>query len=188
MRESLMDIQTALSEIMKTRHELLISQFGENTEEAMDIENSTEPLIELRKELLNLSLDVTKNETLTIVKENVQRFRKFMDKLDSFNFKIPVEKAFQFEADADIDEIRNINKLKDLLKNYKYVVESQDILINKAVQNGSKIKTENHEATQVRMKLLDSEGMKRAKEFLNKQRAYFQECNKEFVRFFEFKK
>ena len=37
--------------------------------------------------------------------------------------------------------------------------------------------------TKVRMKVLDSDGIVRAKEFLNKQRSYMQECNKEFVSF-----
>merc|ERR1712087_850527 len=123
-----------------------------------------------------------KTDTINVVKENVQRFRKFMDKVDSHNFKIPCEKAFIFEADSDIDEIRNIGKLKDLLKNYKYVVETQDCLMNKAIHYGNKFRGDmgGVDPTLTRMKVLDSDGINKAKQFLSRQRAYLQECNKDF--------
>ncbi len=56
--------------------------------------------------------------------------------------------------------------------------------MNKAIHYGNKLRNENMDPTKVRMKILDSDGIVRAKEFLNKQRAYLQECNKEFVSFF----
>lgn len=55
--------------------------------------------------------------------------------------------------------------------------------MNKAIHYGNKLRNENMDPTKVRMKILDSDGIVRAKEFLNKQRAYLQECNKEFVSF-----
>ena len=90
-----------------------------------------------------------------------------MDKVDSHNFKIPCEKAFIFEADSDIDEIRNIGKLKDLLKNYKYVVETQDCLMNKAINFGNKLRGDigGVDPTLTRMKVLDSDGINKAKQF-----------------------
>ena len=55
--------------------------------------------------------------------------------------------------------------------------------MNKAIHYGNKLRNENMDPTKVRMKVLDSDGIVRAKEFLNKQRSYLQECNKEFVSF-----
>ena len=187
MRESLMEIQSSLSEIMKTRQELIKMRFGSDRQkgegdEAMDTETllDSENLVELKKDLLNLNFDDSKIEPLNVVKENVERFKKFMDKIDTHNFKIPVDRAFIFEADADIDEIRSVGKLKDLIKNYKYVVESQDVLMNKAIHYGNKLRSENMDPCKVRMKVLDSDGIAKARQFLSRQRAYLQECNKEF--------
>lgn len=53
-----------------------------------------------------------------MVKENVQRFKRFMDKVDSHKFKLPIDQAYQFEADADVDEIKNMGKLKDMLSKF----------------------------------------------------------------------
>lgn len=190
MRESLHEIQNSMSEIMKTRTELLRVRFGdegkgESDEAKMDTENTgaqESGLVELRKELLSLRLEDGKTETINVVKENVLRFKKFMDKVDSHNFKIPCEKAFIFEADSDIDEIRNIGKLKDLLKNYKYVVETQDCLMNKAIHFGNKLRGDmgGVDPTLTRMKVLDSDGINKAKQFQSRQRAYLQDCNKDF--------
>ena len=44
-----------------------------------------------------------------------------MDKVDSHKFKMPIDQAYQFEADADIDEIKNVSKLKDLLSKNCYI-------------------------------------------------------------------
>ncbi len=41
-----------------------------------------------------------------------------MDKVDSHKFKLPIEHAYQFEADADVDEIKNMGKLKDMLSKF----------------------------------------------------------------------
>ena len=187
MREALVEIQNSLNEIMKTRKDIMQNKYGSEMqvegEENEIIEGMDDGQVELRKELLNLSVDHSKMEPLTVVKENVKRFKKFMDKLDSYTFKIPIEKAYQFEPDTDIDEIKTMNKLKDLQKNYKYIVESQDCLINKAIQAGTKTRNDNIDPTKCRMKVLDADGIQRAKEFLTRQKAYLSECNKDFVSF-----
>lgn len=97
MRESLYEIQNSMSEIMKTRTELLRVRFGdegngktgESEEARMDTETANNQvqdntLVELRKELLSLHLEEGKTETINVVRENVCRFKKFMDKVNYF--------------------------------------------------------------------------------------------------------
>lgn len=85
MKESLIDLQKSLTEIMKIRKEMLLIRFGKKDNSSMNEEQDSlqnDELIDLRKDLMNLSIDETKMETLNVVKENVARFKLFMDKVN----------------------------------------------------------------------------------------------------------
>ena len=53
--------------------------------------------------------------TLQEMKENMKRFRNFMDKIDSHKFKMSLDNEFEADENRDIDEIKDIKRLKDLL-------------------------------------------------------------------------
>lgn len=109
MREQLTEINQMMEEIIKVRKAVVERRLYDNDGQ----ENKV--MVQIRQELLNLregDLEVT---GLQAIKENMRRFRDYMDKVDSATFGLPLDKAYQFSPDSDIDEIKNIKKLKDLI-------------------------------------------------------------------------
>jgi hypothetical protein len=115
MRDQLAEINQMMDEIIKVRKAVverrLFDQDGQ--------ENKV--MVQIRQELLNLRENDLEVTGLRAIKENMRRFRDYMDKIDSVNLGVPIEKAYQFSPDADIDEIKNIKKLKDLISNLLFM-------------------------------------------------------------------
>ena len=109
MRNSLAELQSMMVEIVKIRKSVCERTLG-------NLEMSeSQFLTDLKKELFNLQSDPMTTGTLVEMRSNIKKFRTFMDKLDSFKFSVPLNQAYKFKYDSDIDEIKNINKLKELL-------------------------------------------------------------------------
>lgn len=109
MREQLSEINQMMGEIIKVRKAVVERRLYDQEGQ----ENKV--MVQIRQELLNLRESDLEVSGLQAIKENMKRFRDYMDKIDSANFGIPLEKAYQFSPEADIDEIKNIKKLKDLI-------------------------------------------------------------------------
>lgn len=109
MRGQLLEFGNMMEEIVKVRKAVLERKLVEAET------GDSKFLIEIKAELLNLKDTDLQASSLEAIKENMKKFREFIDKVDSANFSLPIEKAYQFYPDADIDEVKNIRKLKDLL-------------------------------------------------------------------------
>jgi hypothetical protein len=164
MREQLTELNQMMTEIVRVRKSIIEAKV-QDTEES----GSSSILTSIRQELLSLKEGDMEQVSLTILRENMKRFREFIDKVDSTVLGFPVDKAYQFNSDADIDEIKAVKRLKDLLKNYKYVVHSQDQLLQRALTKTAGDSTK-QEAR--RVSLLDDSGLERAKTFLEEQRRF----------------
>lgn len=112
LRTSFMELQTMMVEIVKIRKSICEKTLG-----GVNLSDS-QFLTDLKKELFNVQANPMSTGTLIEMRNNVKKFRNFMDKLDSFKFNVPLNQAYKFKYDSDIDEIKNINKLKDLLSKF----------------------------------------------------------------------
>ncbi len=109
MREQLAEVNVMMDEIVKVRKSVLERKIQEGEQSGNQI------LIQIKNELLNLKESDLESSSLAVLKDNMRKFRDFIDKIDSANFNLPLDKAYQFNADADIDEIKSLKKLKDLV-------------------------------------------------------------------------
>lgn len=164
MREQLYELNQMMTDIVKVRKSIIEAKIQDADESSP---NSI--LTSVRQELFNLKEGDMEQVSLAILKDNMKKFREFIDKVDSTVLGFPIDKAYQFHSDADIDEIKAVKRLKDLLKNYKYVVHNQDQLLQRALSK-SACDPAKHEAR--RVGLLDESGLERAKNFLEEQRKF----------------
>jgi len=109
LREALFELQSMMTEIVNIRKAVLERSLGGISYE----ENHF--LTELKQELFNASGITMGKSTLLELRENTKRFKSFMDKLDSFKFNINLDQSFGGEDDREIEDIKNIRRLKDLL-------------------------------------------------------------------------
>ena len=105
-----------------------------------------------------------------------------MDKMDSYKFGVKLENYSSDDSELDfneIEDIKNIKKMKELLGNYQFIVNAQQNIINKGIINKSKerISAENLAS---RYSILDKTGLEKAKSFLQKQREMIKKCNEEY--------
>lgn len=109
LRSQLSEFSSMMEEIVKVRKSILERKLADG--EGSD----NKYMIQLKSELFNLSEGDMGQAGLASMRENIKRFREFMNKIDSSNFNTPLDKAYQFDPDADVDEIKNLKKLKDLV-------------------------------------------------------------------------
>lgn len=109
MREQLNELNMMMDEIVKVRKAVVERKLLDSDPQDNKV------MIQIKQELLNLKEGDLEISSLKAMKENMRRFRDFMDKIDSLNFNMQLDKAYQFSPESDIDEIKNIKKLKDLI-------------------------------------------------------------------------
>lgn len=115
MREQLADVNVMMEEIVKVRKSVLERKIQEGEHSGNQI------LVQIKNELLNLKGADLESSSLAVLKDNMRKFRDFIDKIDSANFNMPLDKAYQFNPDADIDEIKSLKKLKDLISMFEFI-------------------------------------------------------------------
>lgn len=182
MREYMSELHGMLHEIIKVRKSVIERKTGETD----SFDNKF--LIQVKNEMLSLKEGDMDTTCMAAIKENLIRFRDFMEKVDSATFNTPLEKAYQFNSDADIDEIKNIAKLKELIskkrvtqESYKYVVNSQDLLLQRAVARTNLNEHQGYKIESKRMNILDESGLEKANQFIEDQKKYLTNSKAQFV-------
>jgi hypothetical protein len=72
-----------------------------------------------------LDLEKMSNCLLPELQNNLFKFRALMDKIDSYNFNTDLVKNVEFDPveELEIEEIKKVSKMKEFLRNYKYIME-----------------------------------------------------------------
>lgn len=86
-----------------------------------------------------MPVDPVGKGAVEILQENISRFKEFMNKIDNLQ-KESMPEQLNEECETEIEKIKSLKNLKNLIKNYKYVVESQDKLLNKAIVKQNEFK------------------------------------------------
>lgn len=109
LREQLSEVNLMMDEIVKVRKSILERKINDNEQYDNQI------MVQIKNELLNLKESDLESSSLAVLKDNMRKFRDFIDKVDSANFGLPLDKAYQFNPDSEIDEIKSLKRLKDLV-------------------------------------------------------------------------
>jgi hypothetical protein len=115
MRQQLADLNQMMDDIVRVRKSVMDKKLVEFEASS---EDNTGVIGQIKKELLNLRNSDLELSSITLLRDNMRKFKDFMDKVDSLNFGMPVDNgnSFQFNPEAtEIDEVKNIKKLKDLI-------------------------------------------------------------------------
>ena len=105
-----------------------------------------------------------------------------MDKLDTFRLGKDINSVIADGAvKGDIDQIKNVARLKEMIANYKYVVSGQSDMLNTLLK--SKGKKEEAVGSFDYDRLLDNERIKKATEFLQQQKEYLKRSQNRIVRY-----
>ncbi|EAS03387.1 afadin- and alpha-actinin-binding protein (macronuclear) [Tetrahymena thermophila SB210] len=182
LKESLSSLHKELQDMLNIRKEIYIRrrkiELGEDY-----IDNQSEiseiNLLPFKKELFAMPVDPIGREAIDILAENIKRFKDFMNKID--NIQKEYEANFDGEQDKEIEKIGCLKNLKNLLKNYKYVIETQDTLINKAIVKAKNIDNISEASFQVSRfnKVLDDQEIESAKSYLAEQKRFLEEKSME---------
>jgi hypothetical protein len=134
----------------------------------------------MKKEIFELDLNKMAACTLPEVQNNLLKFKVFMDKLDSYNFNLNLEKNIEFDPveDMEIEEIKKVSKMKEFLRNYKYIVERQNNLIRIMTDNKS-IKYDPN-VTKNKISLLTIPGLEQQRKYLSDQESLIEKSNIRF--------
>lgn len=73
--------------------------------------------------------------------------------------------------DSDMERLKGVKNIKNLLKKYKYIVETQDGLLNKLVLKAKDLKM--NEPAQKGYRV-DNHELEKAKRFIEEQKGYLQ--------------
>lgn len=97
--------------------------------------------------------------------DNLKRFREQMDKLDII--------GNDDRGDNDTDKIRTLKNVKGLIKNYKYIVESQDQMLGKVIVKAKDLKMADSKGFENRFtKCLEEDEIRNARRFIEDQKMY----------------
>ena len=129
LRTALRELQGMMKEVIKSRKEVIEKNLGDlELEEEDDVTS-------IREELFNLKGVPLTTGTLIEVRENIKKFRQFMEDLDVFKLK-------NMNSSNNITglpgEKKSLDQYSDLIKNFKYVLNNQNSLLKKALETRSK--------------------------------------------------
>jgi len=179
LREALTSIQKELFEILEQKKELFFKrrriELGEDNKEEFDFAQTN--LLNPKKELFDMPTQTVGKDAIECLQENLRRFREYMTKIDVANKDLDVE--YNFDTPAEFEKIKCVKNMKNLLKNYKYIVETQDGLINKTIIKQNNIKDPEHFGPGSRFKIMDDKELDKVKQFLQDQKKYLEEKNTE---------
>lgn len=111
LRQNLNEFQALMVEIVNIRKAAFERNFGK-------VNNESEFLIEIKKELFSLSTNPLSFTTLEEMKSNISKFKRFMDKMDSYKFGVRLENYSEDDTHIDIEgieDIKNLKKMKELI-------------------------------------------------------------------------
>lgn len=130
LKDLLRDYSDTLIEALKKRKVLL---------SGMDIEYESSSIrasyLEIKEDLHNLSLCDFKSVGLVVMRENMRTLFSIFDKIDSLKTRVPLAVFTSGLPDAEVDGIHEISQLREIVKLYKALVESQRKLIRTAIYN-----------------------------------------------------
>lgn len=137
-------------------------------------------MTELKGELFELDLTKMQACVLPELQNNLQKFRTFMDKIDSYNFNLNLVKNIEFDPveELEIEEIKKVSKMKEILRNYKFVLEKQNNIIK--ILSSYKNVTYDPEKISQKISLLTLQGLEQQKKYLEEQENRINESNLRF--------
>lgn len=165
-----------LADIIKVRKSVF-----ERKIDKKDLHESTNFfLTELKQEIFDLDMEKMAACTLPELQNNLLKFRVFMDKVDSYNFNIDLVKNIEFDPveELEIEEIKKVSKMKEFLRNYKYMVEKQNNLIRILTRN-TEIKYDPKSVSE-KVSLLTIPGLEQQKKYLEDQQKLIEKSNIRF--------
>lgn len=166
-----------LIDIVKVRKSILERKIEEQEVKQL----GTLFLTDLKQELFELDLEKMSNCLLPELQNNLFKFRALMDKIDSYNFNTDLVKNVEFDPveELEIEEIKKVSKMKEFLRNYKYIMEKQNNLIGLLTRN-SEIKYDPQAICQ-KVSLLTIPGLEQQKKYLEDQEQLIAKSNSRFV-------
>ena len=178
--QSLQSIQREMNEMLAVRKEVFLRrkriEMGQDYDEN---ELSDIQLIPFKKELFQMGDTITKG-ALELLGENVRRFRESMEKLDSLQQPLDVDLSCA-DPDQEVDKIKALKQLRQLLGYYKQIIHSQDELLNKTIvrSNDFEIPSDFNLTTNRMTRLLDEKDIDSIKTYIKEQNKYLEEKHRE---------
>lgn len=171
LRDALKELQDMMTEVAEHRQTIIQKNYRTD----QDIQT---PVIlkELKAELFNLNGSSLSSSTLAEMRNNIIKFKEYMKKLDELsisgtgqdNIRIPFQGIEQIPKTSI--QAENLINFKNVLENYKYMVDTQDSLIKKAIKQ-NQTRTKNQFKNFASKTLFDNDMIENARDFINKQKS-----------------
>jgi len=129
LRKALKELQGMMTEVVETRRQMIEKNLGE-----CDFDEENENISRIKEELFNIKGIPLSTNTLIEVRENIKKFRQFMEDLDVIKLK----NINQESALGQISEKQSLEQYSDLIKNFKYIINNQNSLLKKAIDTKKK--------------------------------------------------
>lgn len=112
MREQLFQLNQMMEEVVRVRKSIMDRRLVETEDGAGD---GNEIIFQIKKELMNLRDKDLDLSSITLLRDNMKRFKEFMERSDSFSLVPRPDQSYRFENDLEHEDLKNIKKLKDVL-------------------------------------------------------------------------
>ncbi|KAM3135056.1 hypothetical protein pb186bvf_012880 [Paramecium bursaria] len=178
-RKQFIQLQSDIEEIITIRKEILDKRrsIAQNQHEIPhDLENPHKLLNQFKPDLFKTPLNQNCQSALNSLSENLHTLKELMQKFDA---------QYDFQSHSVVDDegtkIKACKSLDDLFKNYNYIFEQQDKMINQIVAKTKQVQyTEDlQENINIMNYRIDDKQMDDVKKYLSDQQKYIDESKVE---------
>ncbi|CAD8096266.1 unnamed protein product [Paramecium sonneborni] len=182
LRENLVKIHYELGEILQIRRDVFIKRrkldFG-NDNIPQELENPQQNMHQFKSDLYKAPLETNGKQAIQMLQENLQTFKDIMKKFDQ-QYELQLNED-EIEIEAEGGKIKACKNLTELFKNYNYIFEAQDKMINQIInksQNLKKIDELNFNLNRFN-RVIDDKQIDDVKKYLQDQKKYLDESKSE---------
>ncbi|CAG9316285.1 unnamed protein product [Blepharisma stoltei] len=162
LRSAFLLLQNELQDMMKQRREAFHKRYAEELGDLCPdfAEFQQKPV---KPEVMNLPFQGISENVIKAFQENMRVFREFMDKADEAALNV------DGEGDEELQKIKCIADLKELLKNYRILLKNQENIMQNAILGSRSRAPDNIGYTASRLKVAADTEIEKANRFLQEE-------------------
>lgn len=166
-------LQNELFEIIQLKSHNFSKRYNTEYKQSLGDEFTKHNIKPVKEDLMNLPYDLAGKDIISQFQENIRKLRDFLSRVDKDMEEIFNDESNNDELDDDNEfaNIRSINHLRHLLKNFKALAEAQEAVIQGDIITRSNIPPPQEIITpNSRFKIISEREIENMRKRLEKQR------------------
>ena len=173
LRECIKMLQKELLEIIQLKSNTFSRRYNNEFKQELNEDFAKHNIVPVKEDLINMPFDNCGKDIISQFQANIRKLRDFLLRVDKDMEEIFNEESNndEFDDGNQFSNIRSINHLRHLLKNYKALAEAQEAVIQGDLVTRSKIPPPQEIITpHSRFRIISDREIENMKKRLEKQR------------------